>query len=363
MEALDRRLLPHERDDDVAVGRGLLLAHDDVVALEDPGVAHRVAADAQDELRLVAADRCRHLDVVLDVLLGEHRLARGDSAHHGQPGPHDATHALHGAAHRPVEELDRARLGRVAPQQPDLLQVGQVGVHRRGRRQPDGLADVPHRGRVSVLGRVLADEVVDLLLALRQLLADVHVAQAPSGARGTNMCSGSLAGAWSGPWWARSSRAGVRCLGEHVFVKVARPTDGSKAASIAILSAPRAGGGIGRRARLRALSGLSRVEVRVLFGASKSPCSSGFSPLRASSADCAQEARMALPPRLGLVCRAAAGGSSPLRRSRKSPVPVGFFVGSAGRGTLVAEPVRHAVRHSRLSGSSGAARRSSSGAR
>src|SRR3954452_22448145 len=33
-EALDGRLLPHERDDDVAVGRGLLRADHDVVALE-----------------------------------------------------------------------------------------------------------------------------------------------------------------------------------------------------------------------------------------------------------------------------------------------------------------------------------------
>src|SRR3954464_4283015 len=64
-------------------------------------------------------------------------------------------------------------------------------VHGRGRRQPDRLADVPDRRRIAVLRRVLLDEVEDLLLALRQVLADVH----PIGLLGqmlagcTNMCS------------------------------------------------------------------------------------------------------------------------------------------------------------------------------
>src|SRR3954454_19698806 len=44
----------------------------------------------------------------------------------------------------------------------------------------------------------------------------------------------------------------------------------------AILPAPRGGGGIGRRARLRALWGACPVEVRVLFAASESPAMAGF---------------------------------------------------------------------------------------
>ncbi|CAA9501406.1 MAG: LexA, partial [uncultured Solirubrobacteraceae bacterium] len=40
-EPLDRRLLPHPRDDDLAVARGLLLAHHHEVALEDARVDHR----------------------------------------------------------------------------------------------------------------------------------------------------------------------------------------------------------------------------------------------------------------------------------------------------------------------------------
>src|SRR3954471_11996128 len=47
-------------------------------------------------------------------------------------------------------------------------------VDRRRRRKPDGLPDVPHRRRVPVARRVALDEVEDLLLALRQILPNVH---------------------------------------------------------------------------------------------------------------------------------------------------------------------------------------------
>src|SRR5690606_32921729 len=67
------------------------------------------------------------------------------------------------------QELDRARLGRIAPQQADLLEVREVGVHGRGGVQPDRLADLTDRGRIAGLLRVLADEVEDLLLALGQI--------------------------------------------------------------------------------------------------------------------------------------------------------------------------------------------------
>ena len=100
---------------------------------------------------------------------------------------------------RPVEHLDRARLRRIAPQQPDLLEVGQMRVHRRGRREPDRLADVAHRRRIAVLRGVLLDEVEDLLLALRQVLPDVHTGS------------------------DSSSRGG---RSEHLFDTVARAQDG-----------------------------------------------------------------------------------------------------------------------------------------
>src|SRR4051812_21977996 len=66
-------------------------------------------------------------------------------------------------------------------------------------------------------------------------------------------------------------RAGMSGLGEHVFDKVARPADGYKTPLSLSSVRPRAGGGIGRRARLRALWAVWPVEVRVLFGAFEKP--------------------------------------------------------------------------------------------
>src|SRR3954452_2959380 len=61
--ALHGRLLADERDDDLAVGRRVLALYDDEVAVEDAGVLHRVAADAQDVLAIAAAGDLRDLDV------------------------------------------------------------------------------------------------------------------------------------------------------------------------------------------------------------------------------------------------------------------------------------------------------------
>src|ERR1700754_3907544 len=62
-------------------------------------------------------------------------------------------------------------------------------VDGRRRRQPDRLADVAHRRRVAVLGRVALDEVEDLLLALGQV--QVHGVRLPfslAGCRSTRTC-------------------------------------------------------------------------------------------------------------------------------------------------------------------------------
>ena len=68
-----------------------------------------------------------------------------------------------------ADEVERARLGGIAAQQPETLQVGEVRVHRRRGREPDGGADLAHRWRVAVLRGVLVDEREDLALARREL--------------------------------------------------------------------------------------------------------------------------------------------------------------------------------------------------
>src|SRR5581483_284104 len=166
-EALDRRLLcelvvPNERGDDVAVLGVLLPADDHVVPVEDPCVDHRVAAYAQDELLAAVCERLGDADVALDRLLGEQRPAGGDLPEHRE-------HVrLRGRPRRPAplapDELERARLRRVAPQEPCPLEVRQVRVDRRRRREPDRLTDLANGRRIPVAVDVLDQEVPDLPL-------------------------------------------------------------------------------------------------------------------------------------------------------------------------------------------------------
>ena len=74
-----------ERDDDLARARIVLLAHDDDVAVEDAGLDHRFALDAEEEVG-VAAERLGDRDLVLDRLLREQRAARSDLAEERELG-------------------------------------------------------------------------------------------------------------------------------------------------------------------------------------------------------------------------------------------------------------------------------------
>jgi hypothetical protein len=121
----------------------------------------------------------------------------GDLTHQREARPDQRVDARLDAGRRPVKQLDRPGLGRITPQQPDALQVGQVGMDGRRGGQADCLADVAHGRRVPVLRRVALDELEDLLLSLGQ----VHA---------VNSFSGS----------ARSASV------EHVFVNLPRVTDG-----------------------------------------------------------------------------------------------------------------------------------------
>ena len=64
-----------------------------------------------------------------------------------------------------ADQLERARLRRVAPQQPGPLEVREVRVHGRRRGEADLLADLAHGRRVAVAVDVLDEVVPDLLLA------------------------------------------------------------------------------------------------------------------------------------------------------------------------------------------------------
>ena len=93
--------------------------------------------------------------------------AGGDLAEQRQPVHVGlATAAALGAA--VAEELERARLRRVAAEQSGALEVREVRVHGRRRGEPDRLADLAHGRRVAVPVDVLDEEVPDLLLPCGQ---------------------------------------------------------------------------------------------------------------------------------------------------------------------------------------------------
>src|SRR5262245_44878217 len=78
IEPLHGRLLADQSDDDFAVDRVVAGPHDHVVGLEDAGVLHAFAADLEDVVAVLAADHVGDLEVLLDVLFGQDRLARCD---------------------------------------------------------------------------------------------------------------------------------------------------------------------------------------------------------------------------------------------------------------------------------------------
>jgi hypothetical protein len=97
-----------------------------VIALENPRVLHRVTPDEQQEVPIVPAREGRDLEILLDVLLGEHGRAGGDLTHQREP-------ARSRRPARPVDQdLDRAGLGRVTLEKAQLLEVPEVRMDRRG---------------------------------------------------------------------------------------------------------------------------------------------------------------------------------------------------------------------------------------
>ena len=178
-ERLDRRLVRRlvvadERDHDLAVAGVVLAAYDDEVSVEDPGIDHGLACHAEEEVGapapIISGTEIRSSTSSSAAAARRRRCGRQVEAlaRHFEPS---ATRQLA----RPAQQLERARLGRVAAKEPGPLEICEVSVNRRRRGEPDGVADLTHRGRVPVIVHVADEELPDLLLACGQLSGLEHL--------------------------------------------------------------------------------------------------------------------------------------------------------------------------------------------
>ena len=125
VEPFHRRLVPDQGGDDFAVVGRRLLAHDDEIAVEDPGIDHALSADPEDEGRVLADEVPREGKHVLDVFLGEQRVSGGDAAQDGH-----VDDPLGGLAGPILEDLNGAGLAGIAMDESFLFQGGEMAVHR-----------------------------------------------------------------------------------------------------------------------------------------------------------------------------------------------------------------------------------------
>src|SRR5436309_11120847 len=94
-----------------------------------------------------------------------------------------------GAAPLAANELERAWLGRIAAQETRPLEIRQVRVHRRRRREPDRLADLADGRRVALPLAVLDEELPDLSLpggqhhASLSNVCSIRLARRPDGVK------------------------------------------------------------------------------------------------------------------------------------------------------------------------------------
>ena len=154
-----------------------LLLYDDVVAVKDAGVDHRLSTDAQHEGARVPHDVGGEGEVLLDVLLGEDGDAGSNASDKRERDRVRADVLLHAGeadallellAARPAD-LDGPRLVGIPADIAGVLKLVKVGVHGGRRGEADCPANLTYRRRVPVSRREAADEVIGLLLALGNL--------------------------------------------------------------------------------------------------------------------------------------------------------------------------------------------------
>src|SRR5450432_983102 len=166
--ALHRGLVVDHGDHDVAAAGLELLLHEDVVAVEDAVLDHRLALHAQrEDLARLADEEAIDAHRVLDVLDGQQGHAGRDPTDQRNL---DEVIVLPGRADR-TPHTDRsqgARLQIFTLQVSLLLQRAQVIVHPIGRANSEVEPNLAQGRRVAALADRLRDEIEDLALSVRE---------------------------------------------------------------------------------------------------------------------------------------------------------------------------------------------------
>ena len=143
-ECFDRGLVAGDpRHDDVAVVGRLLLTGDDVVAIENAGLDHRVAADAQHEQITFAREIGGEGQEFFDIFLGQNIGTGGHVADEGYMV--DSTARDNGPAIAIPVDFDGPGQVGVPFEEAEALQRAEVIVHGRRGGEPHGFADFSDR--------------------------------------------------------------------------------------------------------------------------------------------------------------------------------------------------------------------------
>ena len=156
--------------------RHLLPVHHHQISRQDAKAQHRLPAHAQGKILLVVSAGVKG-QIILDALLRQDRAARRDVAEDRHLTARELTLLAGGNAHRRgfgcgrsvLLERNGAALAGALVDQPELLQVLDVEMHRRRGLEPQRLSDLAHGGGISLLPDGTHDKIIDLLLHFGQL--------------------------------------------------------------------------------------------------------------------------------------------------------------------------------------------------
>ena len=146
----------------------LLLVHHHQIARQDARVQHGLTPHTQSKVLAVLAAGVEG-QIILDALLGQDRRTRGHRAHDGHPS-HRRLRLLH--LHRSgglcrTHQRDGPTLAARPLDDPALLHVFQMKVHRRRGLQSHRRADLTDGGGKPFLSQHLNDVVINFLLHFR----------------------------------------------------------------------------------------------------------------------------------------------------------------------------------------------------